>query len=173
MSAGFLTLMAMYEQSAQDRLNEWKAAIRASGFTGKETPGLLPHISLATFAPEDQDEAAALTRLIAAEYAPVEVHISHIGLFAGGKVLFAAPDVNKRLYTLKHAFGDAPLNGHVWTPHTTLLMDEPENVLKALPIVTRHFIPFFATLTKLSLCAFWPMQEIVTVALTGDGVKKP
>ena len=31
---------------------------------------------------------------LAARFSSIPVHISHIGLFAGGKVLYAAPDMN-------------------------------------------------------------------------------
>ena len=168
MAESFLTLMADYDTAAQFRLDGWYNAIQNAGFTGTQTPNLNHHISLATFPLEQEAEAIALTQRVAAEFAPVEVHISHIGLFAGGRVLFAAPEVNPALTALQRACADdRPLNGHPWTPHTTMLIDTPQNVAAALPTLVEKFEPFRARITRLHLCAFWPTREILRVELAG------
>jgi hypothetical protein len=169
MAESFLTLMADYDTSSQFRMDEWYGAIQRAGFTGTQTPGLNHHISLATFPLEMEEEAIELTKQIAAAFAPVDVHVSHVGLFAGGRVLFAAPEVNPALSALqKTCADDRPLNGHPWTPHTTMLVDTPENVVAALPTLMEKFEPFRGTITHLHLCAFWPTREILRVALTGN-----
>ena len=169
MAESFLTLMADYDTSSQFRMDEWYGAIQRAGFTGTQTPGLNHHISLATFPLEMEEEAIELTKQIAAAFAPVDVHVSHVGLFAGGRVLFAAPEVNPALSALQKACADdRPLNGHPWTPHTTMLVDTPENVVAALPTLMEKFEPFRGTITNLHLCAFWPTREILRVALTGN-----
>lgn len=169
MAESFLTLMADYDHVTQFRLDGWRNALQRAGFTGTQTPNLNHHISLATFPLEAEEEAIALTRRVAAEFAPVEVHVSHIGLFAGGRVLFAAADVNPSLSVLQRACSaDRPLvHGHPWTPHTTMLIDAPENIAAALPTLVEQFEPFRANITRLHLCAFWPMREILRVDLTG------
>ena len=168
MAESFLTLMADYDTSTQFRMDEWYNAIQRAGFTGTQTPGLNHHISLATFPLEQEEEAVALTKQIAAAFAPVEVHVSHIGLFAGGRVLFAAPEVNPVLSALQRACADErPLNGRPWTPHTTMLIDTPENVVSALPTLMEKFEPFRGAITHLHLCAFWPTREILRIPLTG------
>ena len=60
-----------------------------------------------------------------------------------------------------------PLNGYSWTPHTTMLIDRPETIGAALPVLMEKFGPLRAKITHLHLCAFWPTREILTVALTG------
>ena len=168
MAETFLTLMADYDTASQFRMDAWTGAIRRAGFTGTQTPGLEHHISLATFALEEEARAVALTRRIAAEFAPVEVSVSHVGLFAGARVLFAAPEVNPALSALQRACGgERPLNGHPWSPHTTMLIDTPENIVAALPALMEKFEPFRGRLTHLHLCAFWPTREILRVPLTG------
>lgn len=168
MAEKFLTVMAVYDEADQARITRWYDAIQQAGFTGAQTPGLPHHISLATFPVEAEAEAAALTQRIAAEFSPVEVHISHIGVFPGGRVLFAAPEVNPALSALQKAFGDKPLNGYPWTPHTTLLIDEPERICAALPVLLQHFEPIRARITQLHLGAFWPAREICRAELTGE-----
>lgn len=168
MAETFLTLMADYDMAAQFRMDGWYNAIQRAGFSGTQTPGLNHHISLATFPVEAEAEAIALTKRIAAEYAPVEVHVSHVGLFAGSRVLFAAPESNPALTALQRACADdRPLNGYSWTPHTTMLIDTPENIVAALPVLMQKFEPFRGRITHLHLCAFWPTREILRVPLTG------
>ena len=168
MAEQFLTLMADYCEEDQARISVWYDALQQAGFTGTQTPGLNHHISLATFPLDQEEEAVALTRRVAAEFAPVEVAICHVGVFPGGKVLFAAPDMSPQLTALQRACaGERPLNGYAWTPHTTMLIDEPEVIGAALPVLMRHFTPMLARIDRLHLCAFWPTREIITVELTG------
>ena len=168
MAEQFLTLMADYCPEDQARISVWYDALQRAGFTGTQTPGLNHHISLATFPLEKEAEAVALTRRIAAEFGPVYADIRHVGVFPGGKVLFAAPDMSPKLTALQQACaGERPLNGYPWTPHTTLLIDTPETIGAALPTLMQHFTPLRARIERLHLCAFWPTREIVTAALTG------
>ena len=169
MAESFLTLMADYCEEDQRRISVWYDALQNAGFTGSQTPGLNHHISLATFSPEQEEEAVALMKRVAAEFAPVHVDISHVGVFPGGKVLFAAPDMSPELTGLQRVCsGERPLNGHPWTPHTTMLIDEPELIGRALPVLMQHFVPLRARIDRLHLCAFWPTREILTVELTGE-----
>ena len=168
MAESFLTLMADYCEEDQLRIAQWYDALQAAGFTGTQTPGLPFHISLATFPLEAEAAAAALTRRVAERFAPLEVDIRHVGIFTGGKVLFAAPDMSPELVALQSACADGrPLNGYAWTPHTTMLMDEPEVIGRALPVLMQHFTPLMAKIDRLHLCAFWPTREILTIELTG------
>lgn len=167
MAEQFLTLMADLDGEAQERLSGWYRTLREAGFTGVQTPGLPYHISLFTFPTDREEEAAGIAEKAAAAFAPVPVHFSHIGLFAGGKILFAAPEKDAELAALQAACrSDAPQE-HPWTPHTTLLIDEPETVRAALPLVVKAFVPFTARITRLHLCAFWPTREIGFFALKG------
>ena len=169
MAESFLTLMADYDTASQFRMDEWYGAIQRAGFTGTQTPGLNHHISLATFALEQEAEAIELTKRIAAEYAPVYADVRHVGVMPGGRCLFAAPDMSPALTALQKACaGERPLNGYPWLPHTTMLIDSPENIAAALPTLMEKFEPFRGKITHLHLCAFWPTREILRVELTGE-----
>ncbi|MGN0793411.1 MAG: hypothetical protein ACI4MG_02930 [Aristaeellaceae bacterium] len=76
--------------------------------------------------------------------------------------------MSPELAALQRACGNGSVNGFPWTPHTTMLIDEPEVVGRALPVLMRHFAPITARIDRLHLCAFWPTREILTVALTGQ-----
>lgn len=167
MAEQFLTLMADLDDKAQALMSGWYDSLREAGFIGVQTPGLPYHISLSTFPLEQEKEAAEIARKAAAEFAPVPVHLSHIGMFAGGKVLFAGPEKNAELAALQEACrSDAPQQ-YPWTPHATVLIDEPETVHAALPVFVKSFVPFMARVVRLHLCAFWPTREIGSFALEG------
>ena len=167
MAESFLTLMADYCEEDQQRISVWYDALQTAGFTGTQTPGLNHHISLATFPLEQEAEAIALTKRVAAEYGCVNADIRHVGVFPGGKVLFAAPDMSPELVALQQACSNGPVNGYPWTPHTTMLIDTPERIGEALPVLMAAFTPIRAKITHLHLCAFWPTREILTIKLTG------
>ena len=49
-----------------------------------------------------------------------------------------------------------------------LLIDEPETIGRAVPVLMKHFVPIRARIDRLHLCAFWPTREILRVELTGN-----
>ena len=168
MAEQFLTLMADLDQDSQERMAGWYDSLKEAGFTGAQTPGLPYHISLATFPLAQEEKASATIRRVAAEFAPVPVHISHIGMFAGGKVLFGGPEKSTELSTLREACKPDTPGKYPWTPHATILIDEPDIVYAAIPILMKSFVPFVGKITQLHLCAFWPTREIVAAELTGN-----
>jgi len=167
MAEQFLTLMARYCEEDQKRISIWYEALQKAGFRGTQTPNLPHHISLATFPVEQEKEAIAIARKAAMQFAPVEVAIRHVGILPGGKVLFAAPDLSPALCALQAACEVSSLNGYPFTPHTTLLIDEPEVIGSAVPVLMKQFTPIPARIDHLHLCAFWPTREILDISLSG------
>ena len=170
MAEQFLTLMADLDSESQKRLSGWYQILQDEGYTGTQTPDLPYHISLSTFPLDQEEKAVETVERVAAEYASISVHFSHIGLFPGGKILFAAPEKDAELIALHEACkSDAPQQ-YPWTPHTTILIDEPDVVYAALPFVIKAFTPFVAKISRLHLCAFWPTREIAAYELAAGTV---
>lgn len=167
MAESFLTLMAELDDETQRRLSAWYQALREAGFTGTQTPGLAYHISLAAFPLEKEQEAVAVMRGAAGRFSTFPVHLSHVGIFAPGKVLFAAPDISAELAALHDACAAGERSPYPWTPHVTLLMDEPGTIAAAVPVFLKSFAPLLSAVTRLRLCAFWPMREVAVSELTG------
>ncbi len=166
MAEKFLTLMADLDDNSQRIMSDWYKELQDAGFTGGQTPGLPFHISLATFSLEDEADAVEEMHRLAEEFAPIPVHISHIGMFAGGRVLFGGPDMNPpKLLQLHDAIKVNRIDEYPWTPHVTILIDEPDVINDALKIFINSFSPFMARITGLHLCAFWPTREIGSVQL--------
>ena len=166
MAEEFLTLMADLDDDSQQTLSGWYEDIKKAGFTGTQTPGLPFHISMGCFSLDKESDVIDEMKELATRFSSIPVHISHIGLFAGGKVLYAAPDMNPaNLLDLRQAIKTETQEKFPWTPHCTIIIDEPETIQNALPILVEHFQPFMGRITKLHLCAFWPTREIATVFL--------
>ena len=172
MAEDFLTLMADLDDGSQDIMSGWYEKLKAEGFCGEQTPGLPFHISLATFSLDKEAEVVKEMNELAARFSQIPVHISHIGMFAGGRILYAAPDMNPAdLLSLRQAIKTGTDEKFPWTPHATIMIDDAGTIQKALPILVEHFLPFMGKVTKLHLCAFWPTREIATVYL-GKGSGK-
>ena len=165
MAEQFLTLMADLDEESQAIMGEWYEKLKKSGFVGMQTPGLPFHISLATFSLDEEQEVIEEMQRLAKEFSTISVHISHIGMFAGGKVLFGAPDMNPQLFSLREAISVETSEKFPWTPHATIMIDESETICRALPILLESFHPFVGKITRLHLCAFWPTREIMSVDL--------
>lgn len=166
MAEEILVLMADLDDESQRIMGGWYEKLKDEGFVGKQTPNLPFHISLGVFALDKEAEVVSEMKVLAERFTEIPVHFSHIGMFAGGNVLFAAPDMNPaELLGLRQAIKTDTQEKFPWTPHATVLIDEPETVQKALPLFVEKFKPFMGKVTKLHLCAFWPTREIATVNL--------
>ncbi len=168
MAEQFLTLMADLDDDSQAIMSAWYKSLYDAGFRGIQTPNLPFHISLASFPLDKEQGAVELAEKAAREFSPVSVNISHIGIFAPGKVLFGSPERNPELDMLHSACDIYPDPQHGWTPHVTVLIDEPETICRALPLFLKSFQPLSGTITRLHLCAFWPTREILSVELKKD-----
>ena len=166
MAESFITLMADLDDHSQEIMTGWYKNLQDVGFMGTQTPGLPFHISLATFSLDEEKAAVEEMYRLGEAFTSIPVHISHIGMFAGGRVLFGAPDMNPAgLLELHDAIMINKQDDRPWTPHVTILIDEPEIVHDALRTLTKSFHPFMAQITRLHLCAFWPTREIAAVRL--------
>lgn len=157
----FLCVMAGYDEATESRLAGIQKKLYALGLTGHHTKDIPQHITLQTYPTEQETEVVQMLQRIAAETVPFDVCFSHVGIFTGGKVLFIAPDKDTDLINLKEKFGPS----FDWTPHTTMLIDEQENIRKALPLVMEEFSSFWGKVTSLHLYEFWPTRHILTVDL--------
>lgn len=159
----FLCIMAGYDDDTENYLADIQKKLYAVGLTGQHTKHIPQHITLQTYPTDQEAEVVGMLREIAAETKPFDVCFSHVGIFTGGKVLFIAPDKDSDLIALKEKFSPS----FDWTPHTTMLIDEPENIQQALPLVVKEFASFWGKVTCLHLYEFWPTRHILTVCLEG------
>jgi 2'-5' RNA ligase len=165
MAGKFLALMAVLDEGIQKQMSSWYASLQESGFKGVQTPDLPYHITMAILPLDHEGEAVSRMQKVAAEFSEFQVRLSHIGMFAGGSVLFAALERDRRLNEFHEALEFDVPQEHPWTPHATLLIDKPETVQAALPLVVKSFTPLLGKVTRLYLCEFQPKREIAAFDL--------
>ncbi|MDD4797788.1 MAG: 2'-5' RNA ligase family protein, partial [Eubacteriales bacterium] len=127
------------------------------------TKNLPYHISLGTYALSRRQQLIDCMQRACAGHDAFGLHFSGLGLF-GLDVLFFAPVANEQLLALHRQFpaGD---DAFVWTPHATLLIDEPDVIQRALPLVTGLYTNLTGCVDSLSLYEFWPLHHLVTCRL--------
>ena len=169
MAEEILVLMADLDEESQRIMGGWYGKLHEKGFTGVQTPNLPFHITLASFALDKEQEVVKEMEELAKRFSEIPVHLSHIGMFAGGKVLFAGPDMNPaELLNLRKAIKTEKQERFSWTPHSTILIDDADKIQKALPFLIEDFQPFMGKITRLHLCAFWPTREVAAVYLNNS-----
>ena len=171
MAEQFLTLMADLDDDSQEIMSGWYKKLQDAGFKGVQTPGLPFHISLGTFSLDEEKAVVEEMQRLGSAFHAIPVHISHIGMFAEGRVLFGGPDMNPSgLLQLHDALKIKSTDDRSWTPHVTILIDEPQIINDALKTLIKSFNPFMAQITRLHLCAFWPTREIASIPLQGKDI---
>ena len=159
MSNKALYIMAGYDDKTEKYLANIQNKLYENGLIGTHTKNLPQHITLGSFPIDKEDELKNLLQELSKQINPFEITFNHIGIFGGSNVLFVAPDPNYELIELKERFCDS----YNWTPHTTMLIDNPDTIYKALPLVMNEFSAFDGKVTSLHLYEFFPTRHILSV----------
>jgi 2'-5' RNA ligase len=151
-----LYVLAGYDEMTEGILSNLQQKLFVHGFSGTQTPDIPGHITLGSFDTSRETELVEKLQAVAKGTGSIKITFSHVGIFGGSKVIFVAPDTNHPLLTLKEEFGDSD---H-WTAHTTMLIDDPEVIFHALPVLLGHFKAFSGYIEYLYLYEFWPTRLI-------------
>lgn len=154
-----LYVLAGFDDESEKRLSDLQNKLYKCGFTGTQTKNIPMHITLGSFPTDKEAELTEQLERLAKETESFEIVFSHVGLFAGSKIMFIAPNTGEKLLALKKNFGESP----AWTSHTTMLIDEPEVIAEALPVIMKEFASFGGRVTTLHLYEFFPTRHILTV----------
>ena len=161
-----LYILAGYDDDTEKVLSGIQNRLYESGFDGFQTKNIPMHFTLGSYGTGREEELMERLQKTAEEQKAFEVSFTHIGLFRlpANDVLFIAPEVNKEVLRLKDRFSDNK-DQFTWSAHTTMLIDKPEKILDAMPIVMDEFKGFSGRVEKLYLYEFWPTRHIMTVQL--------
>lgn len=163
----FLCVMAQFDKETEEKLGRIYKELLEAGFVGNQTPNLPYHITLGTFELEKENELKELLKKVASNTSKIQISFNHIGLF-GMEVLFAAPSVSHELLNLQKEFNNNYANDLSWAPHTTIIIDKPEVIQKAIPIAKDSFFSFSGYIESISLYEFWPTRFISEEKLIED-----
>ena len=156
-----LYVLAGYDDNTEAYLAGIQNKLYEVGFTGNQTKNIPMHITMGSFPCEKEEEMVAMMKKLAQEVESFDITFNHVGMFGGASVLFVAPDASKKLLDLKELFGTS----YNWAAHTTMLIDKPEVIYDALPVVMNEFKAFSGRVEKLHLYEFFPTRHIISVDL--------
>ena len=162
-----LYILAGYDDKTEEVLSGMQNRLYEKGFSGVQTKDIPMHFTLGSYSTEQEEELKERLIKIRENYPAFDVSFNHIGLFKlpETEVLFVAPDVSKEMLGLKGFFMDSN-DKFKWTAHTTLLIDKPDEIQRAIPLVMDDFSPLEGKVNTLYLYEFWPTRLVATVKLT-------
>ena len=155
-----LYLVAQLDAATSAAMDGYYRVLQAHGFTGRQTKDIPYHLTLGRHALDCESQLRGELERVCRETEVIEICFDHLGLF-GLDVLFAGPNMNHELLDLQSRFFDDQTHGaHRWCAHATLLIDAPEAILRALPIVAALFQPLHARIERVALYEFFPARLI-------------
>ncbi len=156
-----LYVVAQFDAQTDQKLKQLYQTLVQEGFIGTQTKDIPYHITLGTFEVEDEVEVIRRVHKTTQAMPAFTMRMAYIGLF-GLNVLFAAPAVKCELIHLRQWIvpGGGTAEEFPWVAHTTLLMDEPGTIHRAIPVVTKHFEPFRATVESVGVYEYFPERKI-------------
>ncbi|MDE6947506.1 MAG: 2'-5' RNA ligase family protein [Anaeroplasmataceae bacterium] len=156
----FLTVFAVLDTNAQERLTEWQNHIFEAGLVGTQTMGIPFHITLGSFPLDKAKELCDLIEQLSKMVKEFPIEFTEINDF-GNKVLFLQPTRNEKLMQLYEKFNSNYADGLSYYPHTTIFCGAEAEVLKAKEILKQDFYPFTCSITEIHLGEFFPTKMIL------------
>lgn len=159
MKDNFLCVMAQYDEETEQKLKKIQNILSDNGFKGSQTPNLPNHITLGTFKISEEEALKEKIKKVSKNFQSFDIKLNNIGLF-GLDVLFIAPLVNHELLNLQKYFSNNFADDLDWTAHTTMLIESPDVIQRALPLVSENFKGFRGRIESISLYEFWSTRFI-------------
>lgn len=159
-------LLAQFDEGTNKTLADIYDKLVQAGLIGEQTKGMPYHFTLGSFDLECEAQILKRVQTVSANTKAFDIGLSHIGLF-GLKVLFLTPSMSTQLLNLyKDLVPGAVIDGcHNWVAHTTILLDTPDNIQTAIPIVAQSFTPFIAKIQSIGVYEFFPKKFIANFDL--------
>ena len=162
-----LYLLAVFDSNTQEILSGHYDVLYKKGYIGTQTKDVPYHFTLGSFDYSEEEDNLKKMEIIANNTKSFDIRLDHIGMF-GMNTIFIEPNMNFELLELETKFFDCNGRGsHLWTAHSTILMDEPHNIVTALPIIAEEFKPINAKIDKIGLYEFDPTRLIKEYTLVG------
>jgi len=160
-----LYILAELDEETQTQIKGIENIISENGLTGQQTKDIPYHITINSFSSNYENELIKMIEDIKTKTRKFSVSFSSLGLF-GLKVLFLNPDVNINLVDLfNYTKGKNLHEDDFLSAHTTLLIDESENIIKILPKITEKFQRISGIIKYISLYEFFPTRFIKRIEL--------
>ncbi|MHC1735478.1 MAG: 2'-5' RNA ligase family protein [Erysipelotrichaceae bacterium] len=165
MKETFLCVMAQYDAETEMKLADLQRKMTEAGFIGRQSKHLKHHITLGIFDVSQETRIKDRIDEITRDFAPFEIRLGSLGLFRTD-VLFISPVANHALHRMHDALHqgiDEDLN---WVPHSTMFIEETNQVLQAVEFLAQSFQPFSAKIESIGFYQFQPTRFILEKSLT-------
>jgi len=160
-----LYLLAELDDASQLEIKEIEKIIIENGFIGEQTKDIPYHITLCSFPTEMENHLKNLLENLNGRYKKIYIKYSSLGLF-GLNVLFMNPDMNMELIEIYNELKENSFEkDYDLSAHTTLIIDEPENIMKILPKIAEKYKGINGIIKYVSLYEFFPARFIKRVEL--------
>jgi 2'-5' RNA ligase len=157
--------VAELDDNTQDMIKKFEKIILENGLIGKQTKDIPYHITLGRYSVENEDYLKDLLDKITCEFNAIDVSYSGFGLF-GLNVLYLNPCMNIKLIELYNFVKEKSLLNNDFAAHTTLLIDDPENIVKILPEFAKAINnKITGKINQVSLYEFFPIRFIKKIEL--------
>lgn len=160
MDGKFLYVMAHFDVATENKFKKLQSLLISNGFIGKQVSDFPHHVTLGSFEIDKEYDLVHKLKRICKITKKIPVAFNNIGLF-GMKVLFISPSVSYELLDLHKEFDSDSANSFNWVPHVTILIDEQDNIQKALPIVSENFSTFNGYIESISIYEFYPSRFVL------------
>jgi 2'-5' RNA ligase len=167
MSSAGSYLLVELDDNAQLKIKEFEKILMENNLTGKQTKDVPYHITLCYYSLDRENYLKSLMEKIEKEkiFNKIKIIFESFGLF-GLNVLFLNPSMNKKLIELYDYVKINSFNENDdLAAHTTLLIDEPENILKILPKIVKDYKPIDGKIKKISLYDIFHKKFIKRIEL--------
>ena len=160
-----LYIIAELDEDSQMMIKEYEKIIIENGFFGKQTKNIPYHITLCSFPTDMENTLIELLDNVNTRHNKFIINFSGFGLF-GLNVLFMNPTMNLDLIKIyNYLKEDSFEKNRELAAHLTLIIDEPENILKILPIMVEKIKTFSGVIKYISLYEFFPARFIKRIKL--------
>ena len=160
-------LLAQFDETTNQTLASIYDRLLQAGLNGEQTKAIPYHFTLGSFDLDCAPQILERVKAVCATTKAFDIGLTHIGLF-GLRVLFLAPSVNTQLLNLYENFvpGEEIDDCHNWAPHATIIIDDPNNIQAAIPIVAQSFSSFIAKISSIGVYEFFPKKFIAQYDLS-------
>ena len=160
-----LYLLAELDDDTQKIIKNYEKIMLENGFIGIQTKDIPYHITLGCFSVDLENYLKNLLDDIENSFSEINLSYSGFGLF-GLNILFLNPCMNIKLIELYNYVKEKSLfTGNDFSAHTTLFIDEPENILKILPELVEKSNKITGKIKYVSLYEFFPIRYIKKIEL--------
>ena len=160
-----LYIIAELDDDTQKMIKNYEKIIQENGFVGKQTKDIPYHITLGCYALSFENYLKILLDNIEKSFSEINIKFSGFGLF-GLNVLFLNPCMNMGIIELYNFVKENnPYADNDVVAHTTLFIDEPENILKILPKFVEKSNKINGKIKYISLYEFFPKRFIKKIEL--------